>query len=88
MIDHSFWEVLVDGGLIVVVVASLYLLMAALGLWGLFQLLTGKGRWPKDTNRGLGLVKLCVAISSLGLPVLVLAFGLLWAGLEWRLRRS
>jgi len=43
--------------------------MAALGLWGLFQLLTGKGRWPTDTNRAL-------------------PFGLLWAGLEWRLRRS
>jgi len=78
---------LVEGGVFVVVLAFFYLLMAVLGLWGLFQLLTGKGRWPKDTNRGLGVVKLCIAISSLGLPVLVLAFGLLWAGLEWRLRR-
>lgn len=85
---HSPLSLILEGSLFIVLLVSFYLLMAVLGLWGLFQLLTGKGRWAKDSNRCLGLVKICLAVSSLGLPVLTLAFGLTWAGLEWSLRRS
>lgn len=82
--DRSILTFLTQAGLVFV----FYLLMLALTLWGLFQLVTGKGRHPKDTNRGLGLLKVCIGVSTLGLPVLTLAFGLLWLTLEALLRKQ
>ena len=88
MFDRSILAFLFQGTALIVVGVAFYLLMAALTLWGLFQLITGKGRHPKDTNRGLGILKVSIGISSLGLPVLTVAFGLLWLGLEALLRKQ
>ena len=88
MIDRSIWTILAETGLFIVALGTIYLLVAALTLWGLYQLFTGKGRYARDTNRGLGILKVSIGISALGLPALTLAFTLLWLGLEVFLRKQ